>query len=122
MREPFIKEQREFDRIIKAGQQANSPIGRIKFLKNGVDKPKLGIILGKKQGLTAVKRNRIRRIIKEAWRLVIPSLSVPVEVVIFPKNNIFAEKSTKIERFLLQAIGDICGPGKANKSMFVGNR
>lgn len=106
MIELFIKEQRDFNRVIKSGKQINTPIGRMKFLKNGVKTPKLGIILGKTQGLTAVKRNRIRRIIKEAWKKAFPMLSAPVEAVIFPRNDIFAEKSTKIEQILLRAIGD----------------
>ncbi len=112
MSELFIKEQRDFNRATKAGQQINSPIGRMKFLKNGVKKPKMGIILGKKEGLTAVKRNRIRRIIKEAWRSIANKLPVPVEIVIFPKASIFAEKSTKIEQILFRAIGDGCGRSK----------
>lgn len=101
---PFIKEPRDFNRIIKAGQQINTPIGRIKFLKNGIKTPKLGIILGKTQGLTSVKRNRIRRIIKEAWRKVSTKISMPVEMVIFPKNSIFGLKSTEIEQVVLGCV------------------
>ncbi|MFA5104722.1 MAG: ribonuclease P protein component [Candidatus Margulisiibacteriota bacterium] len=105
MSELFIKEQRDFNRIIKTGIQLNTPIGRMKFLKKGVLSPKLGIILGKTQGLTAVKRNRIRRIIKEAWKRVSQKLSIPVELVIFPMNKIFGLKSTKIEELLLHCFG-----------------
>lgn len=106
MRELFIKEQRDFNRIIKSGKQLNTPIGRLKITKNGAKTPKLGIIIGKTQGLTAVKRNRIRRAIKEAWRSISVTLFEPVEVVIFPRNHIFVEKSTKIALILSSAIGD----------------
>lgn len=109
MSEPFVKKQRDFNRIIKSGQQANTPIGRMKFLKYGVATPKMGIILGKTQGLTAVKRNRIRRIIKEAWRSVSTKLSMPVEMVIFPTNRIAGLKSTEIESIISEYIGKSFG-------------
>lgn len=118
MSDSFIKEQRDFNRIIKSGQQINTPIGRMKFLKNAVNTPKLGVVLGKTQGLTAVKRNRIRRIIKEAWRKVFPKLLMPVEIVVFPLNRISGLKSSEIEIILRNQIEN--GLGNKNTGKQIG--
>ena len=96
----LIKEQKDFDRIIRTGKSANTSVGRIKFVINAINKPKMGIIIGKKQGLNSVQRNRIRRIFKEAWRQIVQDISTPVEFVVFPYRQDYGLKTTKIREIL----------------------
>lgn len=91
-----IKDKNLFAKIIRFGKSINTPFGQIKYLSSTHSEPRIGIVLGVKSGLKPVKRNRIRRILKEAWRLMRNNISPRVDIVVFPKSDIFVLKSTKI--------------------------
>ena len=61
----------------------------------------MGIIIGKKQGLNSVQRNRIRRIFKEAWRQIVHDISTPIEFVVFPYKQNYGLKTAKIREVLV---------------------
>ena len=68
-----IKQNHEFRRLYRRASKV-SPVLVTYCAKNRLGYNRIGITTGKKVG-NAVKRNRARRIIKEAYRLVSPSLT-----------------------------------------------
>ncbi|WP_099205102.1 ribonuclease P protein component [Scatolibacter rhodanostii] len=63
----------DFRRIYNRGKSFVTPVVVVYVLKNREKKTRIGITTSKKIG-NAVKRNRSRRIIREAWREISPYL------------------------------------------------
>lgn len=59
----------------------------------------MGISVGKKQG-NAVKRNRIKRIIRAAYRLNEDKFPIGYDIVFAGRNNISEKKTQDIESFI----------------------
>ena len=57
----------------------------LRILPNGLGHSRLGIVVGRRHG-NAVRRNRMKRLLREAFRLNRGMLSVPCDVVIVPRT------------------------------------
>lgn len=68
-----LKENREFKRAYGRGRAYVSPVMVTYVVKNRLRKVRIGITTSKKTG-NAVKRNRSRRVIREAYRSLMPEL------------------------------------------------
>ena len=55
-------------------------------LENGLDHPRLGISVSRKKVKTAAARNRIKRLIREAFRLSKPELPAGLDLIVVPRN------------------------------------
>ena len=69
----FTKEDRvlaswEYRRIVRRGRRVQSPNFRVYFLSNRTDRNRLGIVASRKVG-KAVVRNRVKRVLREYFRL-----------------------------------------------------
>ena len=60
---------------------------------------RMGISVGKKQG-NAVKRNRIKRIIRAAYRLNEQKIPIGYDIVFVGRNNVSEKKTQDIEYFI----------------------
>lgn len=94
----------EFTEIRKKGKKIVSSIA-VAYAMPG-DETKIGIITSKRLG-SAVKRNRIRRRIKEAINKVISNFN-NVSIVLMPSNNIeqlnFVDLTAKIDSIIRMAV------------------
>lgn len=63
-----LNENRQFRRVYQKGKSFVNSLLVIYFLKNGSNRNRLGIAVNKKVG-KAVVRNRVRRLVKESYRL-----------------------------------------------------
>ena len=70
-----IREKAEFDQVFKTRKKLSSKLGVLRYALNDLDHPRLGLIIAKKNVRFAVKRNLIRRILKEHFRLQQQALS-----------------------------------------------
>jgi len=50
--------------------------------ENGLERTRMGLSVGKKCQKRAVKRNRVRRVFREAFRLSLPELPTGLDVVL----------------------------------------
>lgn len=63
-----LKKSNDFQYVLQKGKWYNGKLVSIYILSNNKNKNFLGVAVGKKAG-KAVKRNRIKRIIREAYRV-----------------------------------------------------
>ncbi|MGA1372850.1 MAG: ribonuclease P protein component [Pseudomonadales bacterium] len=74
----------EFDRAFKAAEKRlrSGPL-RVLVIRNDADCPRLGLVVGKRHLKRAVDRNRIKRVVREAFRKhrsSLPSIDVVVQL------------------------------------------
>ncbi|MFC1687681.1 ribonuclease P protein component [Patescibacteria group bacterium] len=69
-----LQRERDFSHLWRRGREIRTQGLRIRSVKTSNTKPRVGIVVSKKISKLATKRNRIRRVIKEALRPIIPSL------------------------------------------------
>ena len=76
-----------FQRLYSKGTSSSDKNIVVYFLPNRQRKNRLGITVSKKTG-TAVLRNRIKRLIKESYRLNEESIKTGYDIVIVARRNI----------------------------------
>ena len=77
-----LKKQADFQKLFQKGKRAFSP--SLTVLYRPSDKMRMGISIGKKHG-KSVKRNKIKRLIREAFRLTQEEMKGTYSIVIIPK-------------------------------------
>ncbi|MBR4110654.1 MAG: ribonuclease P protein component [Clostridia bacterium] len=81
-----LKKNNDFQRVLQKGKWYNGKLISIYILKNNKDINFIGIAVGKKAG-KAVKRNRIKRVIREAYRKIDPEIIKGNTIVIVWKSK-----------------------------------
>lgn len=77
-----LKKQSDFQKLFSGGKRAFSPSITIVYKKS--QNQTMGISVGKKHG-KSVQRNRIKRLIREAYRAVLGQMQGTYSMVIIPK-------------------------------------
>ena len=98
-----IKNNRDFMNLYRRGKKIDTPLFVIYYRKNRYYEKRLGITVSKKLG-NAVKRNRTRRIIREAYRNVEETLNNGWDIVIVAKYKATLMKEKNIEVILRENI------------------
>jgi len=85
-RDAHIRSSADFDRIFAARNRAGDGIVSLYALPNQLSLTRLGIAVGSKYG-NAVQRNRIKRRIREAFRLVRHELPLGLDLIVMPRTG-----------------------------------
>ncbi len=93
-----LKKQKKFDKVKRQGQVIHSPLFAVSILKGQSDGPKFGFVVSKKIDKKAVVRNKIRRWLSEAVRILLPQLHQDVYAVFFVKKDIKDANFQKIKK------------------------
>jgi ribonuclease P protein component len=107
-----LRDEREFRRLRVEGQAWSARRVVIRVLPNGHAEVRLGIVASKRLG-KAVKRNRARRLIREAMRCLGPRLAPGWDVVVIARAPILDASMPEIEtdlEHLLRRAGLIARP------------
>lgn len=81
-----ICENRLFRRLYKSGKSVVTPLFVLYLRKNGQEKNRLGITSSTKVG-KAVQRNRCRRVLREAYRLLEPELKPGYDFILVARTK-----------------------------------
>lgn len=73
-----------FQRAYKQGSRARGDLLIVVAVPNGLGHPRLGLSVGKRIWKSAVKRNRVRRIFRESFRLHQHELPADYDLVLIP--------------------------------------
>ncbi len=72
---------RDFARIYRTGRRAHGAVFAVIVLENDLERTRLGLSVSRRCARKAVRRNRVRRIFREAFRLALPELPRGLDVV-----------------------------------------
>ncbi len=81
----------ELHRIQKEGKIYHSPFFGLLIAENQLDVARFGLIVSKKIHKKAVKRNRVKRLLRESVRLLLPKLKPGFDVVFLTKRKVLGE-------------------------------
>ena len=88
--EARLRLKREYDAVFREGGKGVTQALVVYARKNGLGLNRLGLVVSKKNG-KAVRRNRIRRLIREAFRLENPDLPSAYDLVCIPRPGGFPD-------------------------------
>jgi ribonuclease P protein component len=81
-----IKEPETFRRAFERRRWESDAFLTVYGLENGLDHPRLGISVSRKKVKTATARNRLKRLIREAFRLSKPELPAGLDLIVIPRD------------------------------------
>lgn len=101
-----LKENRDFRRLYGRGRSATSDCLVVYTLRNRFGTGRLGITVGVKLG-HAVQRNRVKRLIREAYRLHRGELRPNMDVVIVARHRAVTASYQQVERAFLRCASQL---------------
>ncbi|HBI63755.1 MAG TPA: ribonuclease P protein component [Clostridiales bacterium] len=96
-----LKENRDFRRLYARGHSASSDCLVVYALRNKYGAGRLGITVGVKLG-GAVQRNRIKRLIREVYRLHRDELRPNTDLVVVARHRAVTASYEQMERAFLR--------------------
>lgn len=111
---PVLNENTQFRTLYYRGKSQVHPALITYVRRNRLGYARAGITAGKKTG-NAVVRNRCRRIIREAYRAILPSVRGGWDIVFVARGRTAGLKSTQVRQIMeaqLRAAG-LMGPAAA---------
>lgn len=97
-----LRKTKEFERVYQEGKGVKIGFVALKFVKTELPNSRFGIIVSKKIANKAVKRNKIKRRLREAIRKHLPEIKDGFDIVIFAQPEICDKDFTQIEECLLK--------------------
>ena len=108
-REYRLTEKRQFDAVLSVRTiQLKCGSFRLYAADNGQCGARLGLIVGKRQLKRAVDRNRVRRVLRETFRVrrsVLPAIDIVVQLTDRPRSDSVSGEASSMWPRLVAAIG-----------------
>jgi len=101
----FSGSEKELVRTIRSGKKINGEIAYLKYLRNNSKSSRFAVITPKTVAPSAVVRNRIRRIFKEAFRSIATSLPAGADIVVFPNRKSIGKSYREARSFFEESFG-----------------
>ena len=98
-----ICENKDFRRIYARGRSFVSPVIVTYVMKNRYRKIRVGITTSKKTG-NAVKRNRSKRVIREAFRMILPRVKEGYDLIFVSRGKTPFVKSTEVMEIMTKQL------------------
>jgi ribonuclease P protein component len=101
-----IRRKKEYEAIYRQGIRRHTPHFTVITTRCPSGASRLGLTVSRKVG-SAVKRNRIKRLLREFFRLNRSRFPVPLDIVIIPKRNLpplsYADVTRELESLLISS-------------------
>ena len=109
----MLRAPRDFDALQRRGQSRVNPLLVVRYVRNGLDRTRLGFSTSRRLG-SAVVRNRVRRRLRELVRRLRPSLASGWDILVVARAGAVtarpSELAAALDRVLRQA-GLLSVPG-----------
>jgi len=98
-----LHDYQEIERVKKEGKLSQSPLFGVLILeKTGQSvslsvPPRFAFIVSKKVSIKATERNRIKRVLSESVRSLLPAIKPDIDGIFLGKRGIIGKKRTEIE-------------------------
>lgn len=86
-REFRLKDTRRIEEIFDRGDRSGDSRMTVLGLPNGLDRTRIAFAVGRRQHGVAVRRNRMRRVCREAFRAAYHDLPVGWDFVLLPRRR-----------------------------------
>ncbi|MGE3822469.1 MAG: ribonuclease P protein component, partial [Isosphaeraceae bacterium] len=108
-----INDPKDFQRAFARKRSASDTWMVVHGAENGLDHPRLGISISRKKFRKATARNRVKRLIREAFRLRKAELPQGLDLIVVPRGATltFAQAQDSL-RTLARAVERRIGPRK----------
>ncbi|WP_281271988.1 ribonuclease P protein component [Hydrogenothermus marinus] len=94
-----MKKSKEIKDILKTGISFKGIYFIALIKKNNLNYPRFAFVVSKKFSKKAVERNRVKRILREALRLVLPKMkNFSYDIVLVPKKNLLKKKMSDLNK------------------------
>lgn len=103
LRDARLVDKTDFDRVFAENQRARTDFVMVMVRPNQVGYPRLGMIVAKRLLARAVDRNRVKRCIRESFRLVLPELPACDFVVRLIAKPVLGEEARDLSRTFRRA-------------------
>jgi ribonuclease P protein component len=87
LRSARLVRRSDFQRTYKSGVRVRGEILIVVAAGNELERSRLGLSVGRAIWKSAVKRNRVRRIFREAFRLEQPALPTGLDLILIPARS-----------------------------------
>ena len=102
-----LTSKKDYHNVIKNGRIFNTPLFRLRTIKNNLGLARVGIITSLKISKKSTVRNRLRRQVREVFRLNIDKIQPGHDIVITVSGNMVGKKYGEIENQILNAVRTI---------------
>lgn len=102
-----VSNHRDFERVYKKGQFEAGKFLKINILENRRDFTRGAVVVSKKIEKRAVRRNKAKRKVWEALRLIYPDIKKGFDIIINLKKEAIGEKFETLKRDLLTTLEKI---------------
>jgi len=97
-KENRLKKNAEFQSVYKKGDFFGTKLINFKYKKNGLPYTRVGFVVSTKISKSAVKRNGLKRMICEIFRLNLDKIKAEYDIVVITKPGITDLKHKDIEK------------------------
>lgn len=109
-RQERLTKKREFEKVFQEGKVIKNGKIVLYVMPNSLGVSRLGLVVSKKVG-NAVRRNRVKRLLREAYRLNKHLLKISVDIVAIPRHSLPPDvKLSHIESGLVKLLAQIRTP------------
>jgi ribonuclease P protein component len=102
-RQQRLRTRADFDRVFRRGARREGRLFTLIVAPNGRPLDRLGLAVGRRVG-PAVVRNRVRRLLRESFRLLPPAERPGLDLVIVAKPALAGRAFAEVERDLRERL------------------
>lgn len=97
MERPFrLHRAEDFERLRRTSRSQQHPMMLLSYVPNGLDHNRYGFITSKRLG-KAVKRNRVRRLLRETIHLIHPRMQSGFDLVIIARHPLIGQPFSVVQ-------------------------